>query len=194
MSAMPVHLMMGFDEATWPSVFFRWWISRGPLLVPLFAVLILSLWMMIRRSVQTPGGLREIVRCHKRQEIRVWGNAVVRSCLIAALIFLIPYFAATPTIAAMMDASYRYHHVWLAEPEELREQIEQLKTEIRADAALMTRFQREIDALDRQLAAQEAERESLRLEETDAENRNEDSGGENSLQNAPELDEASTNQ
>jgi septal ring factor EnvC (AmiA/AmiB activator) len=147
------------DDSRWAWAFVQWQANHGPCVAPIIAMVIAMVWHLIRRAAQIEGGLRQILRTQKRNEIRRSGKSVAGSSLVAALIFLALYFGTTPPIANKMDAHHRVQYARLAQPAQAWQEIAEITKGIRADKKTMVRLQAEIDEWNRQLAEQEARQE-----------------------------------
>jgi hypothetical protein len=147
---------MKMDDSLWVWAFIQWQAYHGPLVAPIIAVVIAMVWHLIRRAGRVEGGLRQILRSQKRNELRRSGKSVAGSCLVAALMFLALYLGTTPPVADLLDTYDRVHLARIARPAtQAWDEIAEITKEIRVDKETMARLQAEIDELNRELAKQE---------------------------------------
>jgi hypothetical protein len=150
---------MNLEDSKWLWAFMQWQAHLGAVIAPLIAVVLLLTWSSVRRTRRGEGGFLQILGCQKRQQIRLSGDIVVRSCVVASLVFLLLYLATTPRVAVVMDAYYREHYNRLADPSYLRGEVAEVKAQIRSDEKTLERLQAEIDERNRKLTEQRSREE-----------------------------------
>ncbi len=152
--AEELQIAMKMEEARWAWALIQWLSHHGPVVAPLMAVVIVMVCHLIRRAVRVEGGPRQILRSQKRCELRQSGKTIASSCVVAAVVFLALYLAATPPVVDMMDNYHRVHFARMTQPARAWEEIAERTVEVRADKETMSRLQSEIDDRNRRIAEQ----------------------------------------
>jgi len=144
------------EDSKWGWAFIQWQAHHGPIAAPLIVVGVLLIWHLILRARRFEGGYRKILRSQKRGQIRLAGNVVARSCVVASLVFSLVYLGATPTVAESMETYHRVHYERLVNPSQTWEEIAAASAQIKSDESLMTRLKAEIAERNRQISEQES--------------------------------------
>lgn len=149
---------LNLQDARWPWAILQWLVHDGPVLAAGLSIGLLVVWQVLRRA-RRAGGIQQYVRSAKREHLRLAGDTVARSCLVAVLTALLMYFAVTPTVVASLHVGRReqLRRERLINPESVWTELTQATAQIRTDEALMRQLAEKLADEDRRLSEQESQ-------------------------------------
>jgi hypothetical protein len=146
---------MQLSDSKWTWALIQWQAHHGALACPLIAAGMLLLWDLIRQIRRFSGGYREILRSHKRSQIRRASHVVTRSCVVASLVLSLVYLSTAPIVAHSMETHHQVYHERLINPLLIWNEIEVVTAQVESDDSLMAKLKAEIAERNREIAEQE---------------------------------------
>lgn len=134
-----------------------WYWHAGEIFAVPASLAMLCFWSLKRQAYQVSGGFRIMPLEQKGIAILTTANLLTKTCACAAAVFLLIYLAITPSVLEVELTQTERNYQNLQSPGTQRQKLDALNAAIKADAAVMEGFRKDVELRKQELLEEEAD-------------------------------------